>query len=810
MDATVQEEGTEEEDESYGMTMTLIKDLIELPDQVHRGDFVLRLTEGVKKPEETLKDYVVTPQLEICFDRALDFIKSAIDSGTSKASYLHGSFGSGKSHFMAVLHLLLQGNAEARSVPELCSVVEKHNRWTEGKKFLLVPYHMIGARSLESRILGGYVQQVAELHPNAPVPGVYKAESLFRDARDLRSRMGDETFFEALNQNAGESGGSGWGEFEASWDSASLESAMKAGPGSDERSRLVGSLIETFFRSYQDVSRGNEEAYVSLDDGLSLISRHARDLGYSAIVLFLDELILWLATHAADTDFLNTEGAKLSKLVEAESAERPIPIVSFIARQRDLRDLVGEHVPGAQLLSFAEILSWWEARFDRITLEDRNLPEIASRRVLKPKSEAARQELERSFRETEKVRAEVMSTLLTPRSDVGMFQKVYPFSPALVETLIAVSSVLQRERTALKVMLQLLVNQRETLELGQIVPVGDLFDVISEGDEPFTEGMRIHFDNAKRLHKQKLLPMLEAEHGITREAVEKLPYNDSKARQFRTGDRLLKTLLLAALVPEADVLKGLTISRLTALNHGTVKTPIPGRENQAVLKLCKGWAAQVGEIKLGDDPVNPTVSIQLSAVDTESILANVQSEDNTGNRRRKIREILFQELGIATADELFHPHEIDWRGTKRSFDVVYGNTRELTDETLATRGAERRVIIDFPFDPGHSPDDDLTRLEEFRSSGATARTLAWLPSFLSASAQKDLGTLVTIEHLLAGERFKEAAKHLSAVEQADARQILANQRSQLRHRVTMFLEGDESVVRAARWSVRAQSREASG
>ena len=47
-----------------------------------------------------------------------------------------------------------------------------------------------------------------------------------------------------------------------------------------------------------------------------------------------------------------------------------------------------------------------------------------------------------------------------------MFRKVYPFSPALVQTLIAVSSVLQRERTALKVMMQLLVDQRDDLELG--------------------------------------------------------------------------------------------------------------------------------------------------------------------------------------------------------------------------------------------------------------------------------------------------------------------------------------------------------
>ena len=58
-----------------------------------------------------------------------------------------------------------------------------------------------------------------------------------------------------------------------------------------------------------------------------------------------------------------------------------------------------------------------------------------------------------------------------------MFRNVYPFSPALVETLVAVSSVLQRERTALK--LTLLVSQRDSLEFGQIVPVGDLFVAVN-------------------------------------------------------------------------------------------------------------------------------------------------------------------------------------------------------------------------------------------------------------------------------------------------------------------------------------------
>lgn len=84
------------------MANVFIKDLLDLPEQVSRGDFVLRLTEGVTRPDETLRDYVATQQLVGCFDTAMGLIKSALEQRSSKAAYLHGSFGSGKSHFMAV------------------------------------------------------------------------------------------------------------------------------------------------------------------------------------------------------------------------------------------------------------------------------------------------------------------------------------------------------------------------------------------------------------------------------------------------------------------------------------------------------------------------------------------------------------------------------------------------------------------------------------------------------------------------------------------------------------------------------------
>ena len=86
-------------------------------------------------------------------------------------------------------------------------------------------------------------------------------------------------------------------------------------------------------------------------------------------------------------------------------------------------------------MSFSDTLKHWEARFATIKLEDRNLPAIAEKRILKPKSEAARQQMDEAFRQTQQIQKEVMDVLLTSDSDPAAFRKVYPFSPALIDTL---------------------------------------------------------------------------------------------------------------------------------------------------------------------------------------------------------------------------------------------------------------------------------------------------------------------------------------------------------------------------------------
>ena len=773
--------------------MTLLKDLIDIPEQVHRGDFVLKLAEDVARPDVVLDDYVVTDELVKCFDSALGFVRNAIQNRSSKATYLHGSFGSGKSHFMAVLHLILSGNARARAIPELASVIKKHNDWMAGKKFLLVPYHMLGAHDMESGVLGNYVTFMSRTHPDAPVPPVYMSATIIEDAKNERTNYGDEPFFRRLNACVGGQ----WGDLEARWDADSFDAAADASPQSESHLRLVSDLLKTVAKSHVAVISSRGGNFVRFDIGLTYISQHAEKLGYDAVLLFLDELILWLSENSADVAFVKREAAKLTSLVEAQATDRPIPLISFVARQRDLRKLIGEGVPGAEKLNFGDSLDFQQGRFETITLEDRNLPAIAERRVLRCRDENARKELDAAFEKTAKVRESVMNTLLTSDGSSEMFRKVYPFSPALVKTLVAVSSVLQRERTALKLMLQLLVNQRETLEVGDLVPVGDLFDVVSQGDEAFSPEMQIHFQNAQQLYDRKLLPILEKTHG-NRDALMKLPTDDPKRMAFRNDDRLVKTLLLSALVPEVESLRGLTPERLAALNHGTIRTPIPGREGQEVLRRLRHWAGTVGEIRIGEE-ANPTISVQLSGVDTEGIIKQAEREDNQGNRVRRVRQMLFDQLGIEGEGEFEQYHEFMWRNTKRTCTVLFKNIRELPEASFENDDENAwKIVIDFPFDePGHGPRSDIAQLQKFsQSHPAGAKTLCWLPQFFSEDARKDLGRLVILEHILKGERFSQYASELSPQDRQAAKSLMDNQRSILRTRVQNHLDaayGLESI-----------------
>ena len=771
-------------------TPRLLRDLIHIPESVHKGDLVYQLADAADDADKTVRDYVVTEQLRSAFMDAVKLLRSAVVDNASKAAYLHGSFGSGKSNFMGVLQLLLDGNPSARAVPELAEVVAELDDWKGDRRFLTVPFHLIGESDLESAVFGQYVRHLERVHPDAPPPAVFADEPILENADTLRAQVGDEQFFARLSEGSS-AGDDGWGDLAAAWDASSYDAARQARHGSADRIRLVQAVLTNWLPSFAEAAQANRGGYVAFEDGLAAISQHARSLGYGGVILFLDELILWFLSRLADTAWVSEEASKLSKLVEAATASRPVPIVSIIARQRDLRELVGDSVPGAEKLSFADQLDYQAGRFDTITLDDSNLPVVANRRLLQPVDDGARAELQSAFASLS-LPTRVHEALLADTGDDRQFALTYPFSPAFMTVLVDVAGALQRTRTGLRVLLELLVARRDELQVGQLVPVGDLYDVIDASDDPLSEAMRSAFEQARRIYKERLRPALLAEHG--------LDASDLPTAAFVTDDRLVKTLLLAALVPQSVPFRNLTVERLVALNHGTIASPVPGQETSIAVNKLRHLQAQAGELRLGDDTNNPTVTVVLSDVDTDAILATADGVDNTANRRTLVRELVWEALGLPSG-QIQTVYSTVWNGLRRDVSVVFGNLRDandLPDGAFANDGPNWKVIIDFPFDDqGHSPRQDLERLDGLRAGGASWSTLCWLPAFFTASTLDVLGKLVKLNHILASEqRFTEATASLSPVARQSAKPLLEAMRAAARNQLDAALLGAYGVTTA--------------
>jgi len=123
-------------------------------------------------------------------------------------------------------------------------------------------------------------------------------------------------------------------------------------------------------------------------------------LGYDAVVLFLDELIPLAGNRAAgDVDFVSNEGSKLSKLVEARSGRSDYPhhLLRSPASATCVK-LIGDHMPGALEVRFLDTFEPLGSSFDKVKLEDRNLPMIVQRRLLVPIDEAAKQQIDTGIR----------------------------------------------------------------------------------------------------------------------------------------------------------------------------------------------------------------------------------------------------------------------------------------------------------------------------------------------------------------------------------------------------------------------------
>src|SRR5262245_7979212 len=181
---------------------TTITEAFELPrpEDIRAMAFVVKLREADPSSDEVkqlVNDYVVTPAVEKELPQILDKMKQVFDRGEEYGRFIHGSFGSGKSHFMTMLSLLIERAAPAwkkfRPLLDAHRDAQQskgqeatdHEAWLSKAELLVVRIHMLSVRGKTTsfdRIVYEGFNQALKRRGKAPFEFL-NVDSIFEEVR---------------------------------------------------------------------------------------------------------------------------------------------------------------------------------------------------------------------------------------------------------------------------------------------------------------------------------------------------------------------------------------------------------------------------------------------------------------------------------------------------------------------------------------------------------------------------------------------------------------------------------------------------
>jgi hypothetical protein len=736
------------------LTVTQCFDLPAREDITALG-FVVRLSETEDREADArlVRDYVLTPTVASELPTILSSMRHTFATRGDLGRFVHGSFGSGKSHFLSFLGLLLenQGFAWSKDDERLRALGTTHRSWLGDAKLLVVRLHMLTTAGGPGASLDRAVYEATNIalarHGKAPFEFLH-VDGVLREAQREAELYGA-----------------------AFW--KQLEQAGKVGSREDFEALASGSQEdrEALARTYLDW-KGRDPATAGVDPnfaaGLQGLAAHVKAQGFGGLVLLIDEFLLWLREKSGP----EFEAAinRLNSIVDHADGARPIPVYAFVARQRNIQEFFPDMVEEQHL---HEHLGHHAKRFEVTNLEDVELRHVCKGRVLKrrPENEAEVQRVVDALaRDHEKLLPAILHG-----ADIGYLRDVYPFHPALIEALIDVSSLMQRDRTALRLLYELLVLHNPTLKLGELLPVGSAFEAIFpeagvEGSKRVEDLRAIH-----RTYYQRFRPAMEAMLRATD--------GDFDEARRHVLDMIVKTSLLAEVSPRLKGTASMTVERLVRLNDAEVTGETDrskfNKVHQDLLSLSRFVP---GTLQLSGQGREAVVSIVLQGVNFGELLDRARSRV-AGQKNRLLTAfygVLLPALGLTRA-ELGEAKEIEWRKTGRKGSIDVKNIRELPNADFKVRpGEEFRLLIDYPWDdPGHSVAEDEQRALDMKRRDGSQLTVCWLPRHLTGAEMALLQDLAAIDELL-GPAQEELLRELAPHERAQVAEQAQNQAQNLR------------------------------
>ncbi|MCC6552176.1 MAG: hypothetical protein IT372_04025 [Polyangiaceae bacterium] len=711
-----------------------IRDALDLPEITALDEFITRLDDSADRVRRNLELFVLPADVQTKLDATLHDLGERAAQGRDTGRFIYGTFGSGKSHLLTVVGKMLERDETVYEVgdPGL-RALRARNPWLDRHRTLVVRLNMMGKSSLVSALYHAFNGALPAAVPKLQFTNEQQVFDLIeRDAQ--RYYGGLDGLIARLVQDQ-----------------------AIAAPGFYHRNRhgdldqqidLAARLLT--WRDHDGKTVLPEDLWVPAEEGFTRIARHAKAHGYTAIAWLVDELVIWLRGKARDEYIQQIND--LSALVDHDGkASRATPFLVLVGVQQDIIDTCPEDLSEK---GFREQLGFVSDRFKPfLMLEDQDLYEVAARRVLRPRPEAAAAfgaAVDATFRKsTEAIKA------LSGDLDPALVRRLYPFHPALLRALVDVTQALSRSRTAIAALYGLLKKYPD-LEVGSFLPVGALFEILFTVDN--VESVRKRQQSALAQRFVAAYDAYERLGGKVDDAVRSVP--GARPEELH---QLVRTVLLCQLserpyFPSGQSLRErVTASTLLRLNMSDVKAMTERTGVSKVVSLFRTLAANDAAVQVTGEATDPLITIKTERVDIEQVLARARADVVHADRFAYCRKLVDAELGLGLGTATKTTMTLTWRGTKRKGLLHLANVRTLSyagqENDFDPGPNELLILVDYPFDeqPGCSRQDDIAAAQKARAR-KRQWTVAWLPQHFTDTEQKALTNAAAIERIRSARR----------------------------------------------------------
>ncbi len=124
------------------MKALYIRELLDLPETMPRCIVEINTFDDPSELRDNVKDYTITPTVAEELPELVDRIVASVRRHEpGEGHYVHGAFGSGKSHFMGILGLILANNAAIweKAHEVIRGIHANYGDWLAESAVLVVP-----------------------------------------------------------------------------------------------------------------------------------------------------------------------------------------------------------------------------------------------------------------------------------------------------------------------------------------------------------------------------------------------------------------------------------------------------------------------------------------------------------------------------------------------------------------------------------------------------------------------------------------------------------------------------------------------